>query len=257
MSACSVPDRYLPKLLPGETIARVRGVVALAVGPKHATYYALANGEVYSLAIRPTKLIAHFTTTRLDSIAFSPNGLLYAAFLSAQGVSVAAWKDGASDTVIETTVEAKGEIAFDTDGRLLLGIGDRIIDTQGQVISDGWRAPQVVPGRGHRLWVADNAPGDDKELVARGREKSVVKRRRFASALPLRTDPSDLALLKDELLVCSEHYGTVYRLHIGLDDVARRRSALKNVKCRNAIVISPDNSVITATEDAILRYGAR
>ena len=257
LSGCSVTDRYLPKLLPGETIARVRGVTALAIGPDNATYYALANGEVYSLVTRPARLVAQFPTARLDSIAFSPNGVLYGAYLDSRGVSVAAWKNGAANSLIQTGAAGRGDIVFDSTGRLLLGVGNRIVDTQGATVSASWHSPELVPGRGNRLWVVDDAPGNAKDFVARGRETNATKRRRFASALPEGTRPADVTIRNDELLVCDRRAGTVYRLHIGLDDVARRRSALKNVKCQTAIVVSPDNSVITATDNAILRYGAR
>ncbi len=257
MSACNVTDRYLPKLLAGETIAPVSGVVGLAIGPNGAVHYALAGGDVYSLGVRSPELVAHFPTTRLDSIAFSPVGVLHAAYRDVDGVTVAAWQDGAATSVVQVASTDSVDIAFDNDGGLLVGAGDRIVDGQGRVVSGGWHSPKIAPGRGKRLWVADDAPGSAKELVGRGRENDKAKRRRFASALPARTDPSDVAVLKNEVLVCSRNYGTVYRLHIGLDDVARRRAPIEGLRCRTAIVVSVDNSVITATDDAIVRYGAR
>ncbi|MEY2426427.1 MAG: hypothetical protein QOI61_1999, partial [Actinomycetota bacterium] len=48
-----------------------------------------------------------------------------------------------------------------------------------------------------------------------------------------------------------------YRLHIGLDEVARRRDWLPGLVCDRDIAVAKDGSVITATNGAIYRYRPR
>jgi hypothetical protein len=257
MTGCAGRDRYAPTLSAAEVIGRVQGVVSLAIGPDKTVYYALASGEVYALGDDRPALIATFPTAALDSIAISSDGILHGAYRDAGRLTVATWVDRAARGFLHLRANGPAQIAYNKNGDLLVAVGDRLADAQGHVISNGWHSPRIAAGRDNRIWVADDAPGTEKELVARGREKDGAKRRRFASALPPHTDPSGIALRKDELLVCGRRLGRVYRLHIGLDDVARRRGTLAGLKCTNAIVVAPDGAVITATDNAILRYGAR
>lgn len=257
VTGCAGRDRYAPELSAGDVMDRVSGVVSLAIGPDKTVYYALASGKVYALAGGRSALVATFPTTALDSIAISDDGVLHGAYRDAGRLTVATWVDEAARGFLHMRANGPAQIAYSENGDLLVAVDDRIVDGEGHVISNGWHAPKIVAGRGNRIWVADDAPRAEKELVARGREKNGAKRRRFASPLPQRTDPSAVALRKDELLVCSRRAGTVYRLHIGLDDVARRRGTVDGLSCTNAIVVSSDGAVITATDNAILRYGAR
>src|SRR5205085_163046 len=138
-------------------------------------------------------------------------------------------------------------IAFAKDDQLIVGITHNLtkIDpfhgagVKPTIISSGWTDPSFVLGRGNRIWVADNALPGTKELVARGRERDAAKRRRFATALPAYTNPSGVAIRNDELLVCSRTHRKVFRLHIGLDDVARRRSPIVGMVCDRDIVTAP------------------
>jgi hypothetical protein len=117
-----------------------------------------------------------------------------------------------------------GHIDFDTDGSLLIGVGDlqapgRSLDRSApngkllvlrpdgppaqrpRVISGGWTNPfafDVTPAGA--VWVADNAVRDLPERLARG---DLGFRPARVSALPPATAPSGLAALSErELVVC-------------------------------------------------------
>ncbi|MEY2470371.1 MAG: hypothetical protein QOF21_3069 [Actinomycetota bacterium] len=134
----------------------------------------------------------------------------------------------------------------------------RLEDGRRVEVSGGWVNPDAFTfdERG-RLWVADQARPDGKELVARGKERNGAKRRRFATALPAGSKPVGIAAIDDELFVCRSGQGDVYRLHVGIDDVARRRGVVPGLKCDTAIVSLADGSLVTATGDDIRRYPPR
>jgi hypothetical protein len=272
-AACSSKDRYLPKFDAAQKLATVAGPVTLAVSPSGEVFYGVrATGNVYSAQagrVEPD-LVVHFDTDQLDSIAVEGRSTVYAAYHRRPDGHVVIDRFAAGSEIENIRVLAASpepvNIAVDAKRRLLIGIGNRIESIDPVIahapapkeISSGWANPRAfVPGRGDRIWVADDAPKGEKERVARGGETNKAKRRRFATVLPKDTDPSGVALRDDELLVCSEHYGTVYRLHIGLDDVARRRAVVEGLECKHSIVAAPDRSVITATSTAIYRYPPR
>jgi len=150
-------------------------------------------------------------------------------------------------------VDERGDVYVAVDTRIMRIDAGRRVE-----VSGGWVNPNAFTfdDRG-RLWVADQARADGKELVARGREKNGAKRRRFATALPEGSKPSGIAAIKDELFVCRSGQRDVYRLHVGLDDVARRRGVVPGLKCDRAIMSLPDGSLVTATGDDIRRYPPR
>ena len=153
---------------------------------------------------------------------------------------------------------APGTIIVSTSDRL-----QRILTTAGptqvpELITTGWTNPFAFTlNRNDKLWVADNSGGVGKEHVAAGGEKNGPKRRRFWATLPPGTSPSGIAASKTELLVCSKNNGTLERLHVGLDHVARPRKTVAEVRCQLAVVALPDGSIITATERSLLRYPSR
>ena len=115
-----------------------------------------------------------------------------------------------------------GRLAFARDGVLIVGIGDLLdrarvtdplapngkllrIDPDGpasqqpEVLSSGWNNPfafAVTPSGA--VWVADNAPGDEAERLARG---DVDGRPTAVRGLPAKTVPSGLAAVDEHRLI--------------------------------------------------------
>jgi hypothetical protein len=260
LTACSGKDRYLPEFGQAETLVTTNGPVTFTLAPNGDIYYAeLRTNEVYVLSSEAKRLVAdlHY---KPDSLAVDAHGLLWAA---GRNKIHQPW---ISSVPSPTPVTGSGppsrfplHIAFD-DGKLIIGHDDTVVSRENgddTLISKGWTDPVVAPGRGNRIWVADNALPGSKERVARGRERSIAKRNRFASTLPEFTNPSGMALLDDQLLVCSKTRKKVFRLHIGIDDVARRRDWMKGLVCDRDIAVAKDGSLITATRGSIVRYPPR
>ena len=135
-----------------------------------------------------------------------------------------------------------GRLAFARDGALIVGIGDLLdrarvsdplapngkllrIDPDGppsqrpEVLSSGWNNPfafAVTPSGA--VWVADNAPGNEPERLARG---DVGGRPTAVRALPPKTVPSGLAAVDDRrLIVCGFASGRLLEYRVD----ARARS---------------------------------
>lgn len=254
-AGCSVGgDRYLPKFGAAQRLVKAPKVTALAVGPSGAVYFALgAAVSVINPGSRP-RAVAYFQAAgAVTGLATEADGSLLVASRGAMVQRVR----GTESSIVWSADRAGAPHVAVSRNEVVIGLGKTIRSADDAVISDGWTDPVVLSGRGRAIWVADNVPGGKKELVARGREKDRPKRRRFATALPANTNPVGMALLDPALLVCSRAQRNVFRLHIGLDDVARRREPLKGVACSHGIAAAPDGSLITATHEAIYRYPPR
>lgn len=170
-----------------------------------------------------------------------------------------------------------GRIAFAPTGSFVIGIGGLLdptgvqdpttpngkilaLDPDGppsqtpRVISAGWHNPfafAFTPGG--ELWVADNAPKEDPERLARGDVGGVPS---DVTELPPHTVPTGLvALSNDELVMCG--YGThvleVYR--IGPDGLARPQEPLAD-DCSLGVIQTADGRLIYANEDSIRDHEA-
>jgi hypothetical protein len=255
-------DRYKPKFGARRTIATPTGPVTFTLGPFGRIYYAeLRTNALHYLD--HTNAVHDLLTTRdkPDSLAVDAHGVVYvAARTRTHHLTVNAYRDGNPQVVWHgPTTRSRAHLLLTSKGDLVVGVGDEILELQPthKVISRGWTDPVLGAGRGNRIWVADNEPPGGKERVARGREKDHAKRNRFASVLPPYTNPTGAALDDDEVLLCSHTHNKVYRLHIGIDDVARRRGWLYGLLCDRDIAVLPDGSLITSQTSLIYKYPPR
>ncbi len=260
-TSCSNKDRYAVEFGAAETLTITNGPVVFALGPEGDIYFAeLRTNDVFKLSGQEKRPVGRLLY-QPDSLAVDSGGQLYAA---GRDENQQTWVTSLSG---RKTVSASGppsefplHIVFTSKNEMVIGHGDTVVrrvNNAETVISKGWTDPVVTAGRGNKIWVADNAASGTKERVARGREKSVAKRNRFATALPASSDPSGMALVNDELLVCSRTRQQIYRLHIGLDEVARRRGWLKGLVCDRDIAIDRTGALITAANGAIYKYPPR
>lgn len=263
LAACSGKDRYLPEFGTAGTVVDTNGPVVFALAPNGDVYYAeLRTNDVSVVSGKAESRLVANLGYKPDSLAVDARGQLFAAGrdnLHRPWVIRVAQR-GTRFSGSGPPSKFPVHIAFNADNELLIGHGDKLVSRVSgtdTLISNDWTDPVITPGRGSRIWVADNALLGKDERVARGREKSVSKRNRFASTLPAYTNPSGMALLDDQLLLCSRTHKKVYRLHIGIDDVARRRGWLKGLVCDRDIAVDRQGALYTSANDAIYRYPPR
>lgn len=266
-AACGSRDRNDLAFAEPTRVARVSGVQALAVDGSHLYYGMFDTGEIFKVnARRPA------TPTRLATVTVRGKGTngvmglavfdheLFVSYVQPDRRLVVAKVVGGGIVwrgPLVNSLRRDGHIVFDPDGALYVSIGARvvrIVDGEAETVSDGWVNPFAFSiDERDRMFVADAPSPGGKAFVARGRENDQPKRRRFATGLP-GSKPSGLAFVGDEVLVCRSNVGDVARLHIGLDNTARRRGSIEGVKCRNAVVVMSDGSVVTALAHEIRRY---
>ncbi|MGH9000155.1 MAG: PQQ-dependent sugar dehydrogenase [Acidimicrobiia bacterium] len=165
-----------------------------------------------------------------------------------------------------------GHIAFAPDGGLVVGVGDLLeperiddpafphgkllrLDPEGPatqsptVISGGWNNPFAFTfDTQGRLWVADNAPGEEPERLVRG---DLGPGRERAAVLPSQTAPSGLAAAEDHLIVCGFLTGELLTYGLagsGVPDATGRSLA---EDCRLGVVTLTDGRLAYATAGAI------
>jgi hypothetical protein len=255
-------DRYQLRFARAETLATTNGPVTFTVAPNGRIYYAELRTNAFHYLDRDNAVRDLFTTRdKPDSLVVDARGVVYvAARTRVHKLTVTAYRNGDPEVVWHgPTTRSAAHLVITTKGELVVGVGDDVLELRPthKVVSQHWTDPVVIAGRDNRIWVADNEPPGGKERVARGREKSHAKRNRFASVLPAYMNPSGGTLIKDEILLCSRTHKKVYRLHIGLDDVARRRDFVGRLVCDRDIGSLPDGSVITAQTNALYKYPPR
>lgn len=169
----------------------------------------------------------------LLGLAADRDGNIFASYTDAQGfITVAELVSSEENGLREVWTGPQsqrasngGHLAFDPDGELVLGIGDLLqpelipdpaqlngkilaLDPDGdasqlpRIISGGWNNPVAFTFTpGGDLWVADTAPGDRSERIARG---DMIEGPARVTALRDRKVPAGLAAPDDETLVlCS------------------------------------------------------
>ncbi len=258
-------DRYEPTFAGAQKIATTNGPVTFTVAPNGRIYFAELRTNAIHYLDRNGKTHAVVTTRdKPDSLAVDSDGALFvAARTQTHRLSVTRYDDGVARVIWRGGASRfAAHIAMAADGDLVVGWHTRLfsLDPRGseqqrpQRISDGYTDPVFTMGRGNRIWVADNRLPGAKERVVRGREESRSKRNRFGSVLPGSTNPSSAVVSDDEVLLCSRTHRSVYRLHIGLDDVARRRGTLPGLVCERDLGLMADGSLITTQPGVIYRY---
>lgn len=265
LSACNAGrDRYELHFEAPETLASTNGPVVFAVAPGGTVFYAELRTNELSVLGRTREPGRLFTTAdRPDSLAVDGRGVVFVATRT-KGHRVAIIRyEALRPRVIWNgpTSRFAAHLAMSGD-ELMLGLGARVLaldpdgdaDQTPRVISAGWTDPVVTAGRGERIWVADNGLRGSKERVARGREKDVAKRNRFAPTIPEDTNPSGMTFVNDELLLCSRTHEKVYRLHVGIDEVARWRGQVGELACERDIAAMADGSIVTSAHGELYRY---
>jgi hypothetical protein len=239
----------------------------------------LRDLKLYKLTIGADPVLLVTLTTKPDSLAVTRNGMIWAAGREPQHHRLRIWFAGSlsqpemnAKRVIEPFRPGVNgpasrfpvHLRIAADGTFVVGWSHNLMTvTPGRpyerrvVVSNGWTDPVFAFGRGERIWVADNALPGQKERLARGRDKSIKHRNRFATVMPAYTNPSGMVLIEDELLICSRTHHKVYRLHIGLDDVAHWRGLMGGLLCDRDIGVAHDGSLITAQTSAIYKYPPR
>ncbi|HVT75978.1 MAG TPA: hypothetical protein VHD87_03030 [Acidimicrobiales bacterium] len=277
--ACSTGvDRYRPKFAAAEKIGAPNGPVVFTVGPRDEIVYAeLRTLDLYRLRVgaQPVKL-THLTT-KPDSLAVAGSNVYaagrdsnrrmhiwYAADLDQPALDAKRVIEPYHPGVNGPASRFPVHLAIATPGIFTVGWSHNLFTIKpGQpyaekvTISNGWTDPVLTFGRGKRIWVTDNALPGGKERAARGRDKSIKHRNRFAAVMPPYTNPSGVVLVKDELLLCSRTHHKVYRLHIGIDDAPHWRGLMAGLYCDRDIGLLSDGSLITAQTNALYRYPAR
>lgn len=165
-----------------------------------------------------------------------------------------------------------GRLALDPDGALLIGIGElqepelvgdpetphgKLLrldpggpDTQApEAIAAGWHNPFAFAfASGGELWVADNAPGEQPERLARadlGEPTHVLR-------LPPHTVPTGLAVLPDgDLVLCGLGTGVLQRYAIGAGGRLAPVGLPLAGDCALGVIVLADGRLAYATEREI------
>jgi sugar lactone lactonase YvrE len=165
-----------------------------------------------------------------------------------------------------------GHIAFDPDGRLVVGVGDLqapedVVDPalpngkmlaldpdgpSGQdptTISGGWTNPYAFAfGDDGRLWIADNAAGGSPERLTRG---DLDARRYPITELPEDTAPAGLAVDGEDLYVCGFTSRRLHRYRIRSDDTIIRTGAALATNCSLAVAVLPTGDLVYTNEATV------
>lgn len=168
-----------------------------------------------------------------------------------------------------------GHIAFDGNARLIIGIGDlqdpkltpredtpngKLLsldpdgpaDQEPRILSRGWNnpyafAPLESAGRA-ALLVADNAPGERPERIARGDADGGAPR--AVTELKQRIAPSGLAVLdKDEIAVCGVRSGELTRFR--RRDGRWRQAGQAIAPCAFGVTRLTDGRLAASTADGV------
>jgi glucose/arabinose dehydrogenase len=133
------------------------------------------------------------------------------------------------------------------NGKLLRLDADGPPDQRPETISYGWNNPfafTFTPSG--KLWLADNAPGKQRERLLRADPTGP------AAYLPAHTAPSGLAALDDDALVmCGYATKVLQRYRIGANGLARPEGGPIARDCRFGVVALTDGRVAYSTGTSI------
>lgn len=243
----------------------------------------LLYGELRTGRIRSVDRAGRLLPDPVSTVAVSTGGQrgLLGLAIDGRGRVFAAWTDPEGTIVVgqvgpgsirmvwrgpeSAQVANGGSLVLAPDGRLLIGIGDSPHPFAGQrvegsivsldpdgapsqvplVVSSGWHNPFAMAYTPDGdLWVADNAPGEEVERLARG---DVGPRPSSSLALPPHTAPSGLTAVSDrELVLCG--YGTrvLQRYRIGPDGMAAPVGRPLATDCSLGVVVLSDGRLAYA-----------
>ena len=213
----------------------------------------------------------------LLGLAAAADGRTFAAFTRPDGRLVVARVSPGAQRLVwlgppSRTLADGGHLAFDTDGRLLIGVGDlqnppavahpstpngKLLSLdpgaspaqRPRVLSLGWNNPYAftVTANG-RLVVADNAPGKHAERIADGRTGGGMPA--AVTSLPVHIAPSGLAALGDrELAVCGVVSGRLDRYRATVS--GHWRAAGRIAPCRYGVVRLTDGRLAISGDAGI------
>jgi len=229
-----------------------------------------------------TSPIAH-----VDVSTKGQRGLLGLA-VDARGHVFACWTDPAGTILVGRVVPAPtrivwrgpqsaalangGRLAFAPDSSLVIGIGGLLdqaaaqdpsspngkmlaLDPSGppsqtpRVISAGWHNPFAFAFTPEgELWVADNAPKEEPERLARG---DVGGAPSDVTELPPHTVPTGLvALSNDELVLCGFRTHVLQSYWIGPEGLAHPQGEPLAHDCSLGVIVTADGRLIYAEDDS-------
>lgn len=212
----------------------------------------------------------------LLGVAVDETGRTFASWTDDDGVLVVAQvAPGETRPIWEGPVTSDlnigGRIAFDSDGRLVIGIGDLedpdavsdpaqphgkmlavepdgVPEQQPTVISGGWTNPTAFGiGPDGTLWIADDAPDDSPDRLARG---DLDLRRYPVTPLSEDTAPAGLAATEGEVFVCGFETRRLARYRIQGDRALREGEPLAT-NCSLGVIALPDGRLAYSNEGTI------
>jgi hypothetical protein len=212
----------------------------------------------------------------LLGVAVDDSGRTFASWTNDDGVLVVGQVAPGEERLIwegpvTSGLNIGGRIAFDPDGRLVIGIGDLeapaavtdpeqpngkmlalepdgVPQQQPSVISGGWTNPTAFGfGPDGTLWIADDAPDDSPDRLTRG---DLDLRRYPVTELSEDTAPAGLAATEDDVFVCGFETRRLARYRIQGDRALREGDPLAT-NCSLGVLALPDGRLAYSNEGTI------
>jgi hypothetical protein len=274
-----------PDVISGDILTQARFPSALAALPDGTIRYAeRLTGEIRDVS--PEGDVAEEPLAEVDASVSGQRGLLGVA-VDDTGRTFASWTDESEVLLVgqvapgprrviwrgpETSdLNIGGRIAFGPDGRLIVALGDLedppavtdpglpngkilalepdgVAQQQPSTISGGWTNPVAFGfGPDGTLWVADDAPQDTPDRLARG---DLDLRRYPITELSEDTKPAGLAAVGDELFLCGFETRRLVRFRV-VGDRALREGAPLATNCSLGVIALPDGRLAYSNEGTI------
>ena len=274
-----------PDVVTGEILVQARFPSAMTTLPDGTIRYAeRLTGQIRDVDLEGE--LTEEPVAEVDASVSGQRGLLGVA-VDEEGRTFASWTDDDNVLVVgqvapgderliwegpETSdLNIGGRIAFGPDGRLVIGIGDLedpdsvtdpelpngkmlALEPDGVpaqepgVISGGWTEPTAFGfAPDGTLWIADDAPDDTPDRLARG---DLDLRRYPLTELSEDTAPTGLAATEDEIFVCGFETRRLVRYRIRGDQAFRTGLPLAT-NCSLGVITLPDGRLAYSNEGTI------